>query len=79
MSPREDKDLIGLIVPLDLSGSEFQASVALAVLSATANGIAIFMIFVQLSLVTAVALFFSTFASPMVSAALAFGLYIVGG
>lgn len=40
--------------------------------------IALCLIFVQLALVTAVALFFSTFASPMVSAALTFGLYIVG-
>lgn len=40
--------------------------------------LALFLIFVQLSLVTAVALFFSTFASPMVSAALTFALYVVG-
>ena len=40
--------------------------------------LALGMIFAQLALVTAVALFFSTFASPMVSAALTFGLYIVG-
>jgi ABC-type transport system involved in multi-copper enzyme maturation permease subunit len=40
--------------------------------------LALFLIFVQLSLVTAVALFFSTFASPMISAALTFGLYVVG-
>jgi ABC-type transport system involved in multi-copper enzyme maturation permease subunit len=40
--------------------------------------LALFLIFVQLSLVTAVALFFSTFTSPMVSAALTFGLYVVG-
>jgi ABC-type transport system involved in multi-copper enzyme maturation permease subunit len=32
----------------------------------------------QLMIVTAVALFFSTFSSPMLSAALTFGLYIVG-
>ena len=36
------------------------------------------MIFVELMLVTAVALFFSTFSSPMLSAAFTFGLYIVG-
>jgi ABC-type transport system involved in multi-copper enzyme maturation permease subunit len=36
------------------------------------------LIFVQLMLVTAVALFFSTFSSPILSAALTFGLYIVG-
>jgi ABC-type transport system involved in multi-copper enzyme maturation permease subunit len=40
--------------------------------------LALGLIFAQLALVTAVALFFSTFASPMVSAALTFGLYIVG-
>jgi ABC-type transport system involved in multi-copper enzyme maturation permease subunit len=40
--------------------------------------LALFLIFVQLAMVTAVALFFSTFASPMVSAALTFGLYVVG-
>lgn len=39
---------------------------------------AFLLIFVQLVLVTAIALFFSTFSSPMLSAALAFGLYIVG-
>ena len=36
------------------------------------------LIFVQLMLVTAIALFFSTFSSPMLSAALTFGLYVVG-
>ncbi|MCX6537358.1 MAG: ABC transporter permease subunit [Acidobacteria bacterium] len=36
------------------------------------------LIYVQLLVVTAVALFFSTFSSPMLSAALTFGLYIVG-
>jgi ABC-type transport system involved in multi-copper enzyme maturation permease subunit len=36
------------------------------------------LIFVELMLVTAVALFFSTFSSPLLSAALTFGLYIVG-
>lgn len=39
---------------------------------------ALFLIFVELMLVTAVALFFSTFSSPILSAALTFGLYIVG-
>jgi ABC-type transport system involved in multi-copper enzyme maturation permease subunit len=36
------------------------------------------LIFAELMLVTALALFFSTFSSPMLSAALTFGLYIVG-
>lgn len=40
--------------------------------------LALLMIFAQLALVTAVALFFSTFTSPMISAALTFGLYLVG-
>ena len=39
---------------------------------------AIFLIFVELMLVTAIALFFSTFSSPILSAALTFGLYIAG-
>ena len=39
---------------------------------------AIAMIFLQLALVTAIALLFSTFSSPMLAAALTFGLYIVG-
>ena len=39
---------------------------------------AIAMIFLQLAMVTALALFFSTFSSPMLSAALTFGLYAVG-
>jgi len=39
---------------------------------------AVLMIFVELMLVTAVALCFSTFSSPMLSAAFTFGLYIVG-
>ena len=39
---------------------------------------AIGMIFLQLAIVTAVALFFSTFSSPMLSAALTFGLFVVG-
>ena len=40
--------------------------------------IAIFLTFVELMLVTAVALFFSTFSTPLLSAALTLGLYIVG-
>ncbi len=40
--------------------------------------LAVGLIFVELALVTAVALFFSTFSSPMLSAAFTFGLYIVG-
>ena len=39
---------------------------------------AIFLIFVELMLVTAIALFFSTFSTPMLSAALTFGFFIVG-
>jgi ABC-type transport system involved in multi-copper enzyme maturation permease subunit len=39
---------------------------------------AVLLIFVELTLVTAVALFFSTFSSPMLSAAFAFGFFIVG-
>ena len=39
---------------------------------------AILLIFVQLMLVTAVARFFSTFSSPILSAALTLGLYVVG-
>lgn len=39
---------------------------------------AIFLIFVQLTLVTAIALFFSTFSSPILSAVLTFGLYVGG-
>ena len=39
---------------------------------------AVALIFVELMLVTAFALFFSTFSSPMLSAALTVGLYIVG-
>jgi ABC-type transport system involved in multi-copper enzyme maturation permease subunit len=39
---------------------------------------AIFLTFVQLMLVTAVALFFSTFSSPLLSASLTLGLYVVG-
>ena len=37
-----------------------------------------FLIFVELMLVTALALFFSTFSTPILSAALTFGLYVVG-
>jgi Cu-processing system permease protein len=36
------------------------------------------LIFVSLLVVTAIALFFSTFSSPMLSAAFTFGLYVVG-
>jgi ABC-type transport system involved in multi-copper enzyme maturation permease subunit len=36
------------------------------------------MIFLQLMIITAVALLFSTFSSPLLAAALTFGLYIVG-
>jgi ABC-type transport system involved in multi-copper enzyme maturation permease subunit len=39
---------------------------------------AIGLIFVQLMIVTAIALFFSTFSTPMLSAALTFGVYLVG-
>jgi ABC-type transport system involved in multi-copper enzyme maturation permease subunit len=39
---------------------------------------AIAMIFLQLAIVVAIALFFSTFSSPMLSAALTFGLFVVG-
>ncbi len=39
---------------------------------------AILLIFLQLMIVTAIALFFSTFSSPMLSAALTFGVYVVG-
>lgn len=39
---------------------------------------AVALIFVELMIVTALALFFSTFSSPMLSAALTFGLYVVG-
>jgi ABC-type transport system involved in multi-copper enzyme maturation permease subunit len=38
----------------------------------------VFLIFAELSLVTAIALLFSTFSSPILSAAFTFGLYIVG-
>jgi len=39
---------------------------------------AILLIFIELMLITALALFFSTFSTPLLSAALTFGLYIVG-
>ena len=39
---------------------------------------AIVLIFVELMLITAIALFFSTFSSPILSAAMTFGLYIAG-
>jgi len=39
---------------------------------------AMFLIFIELMLVTALALFFSTFSSPLLSAALTFGLYVAG-
>ena len=39
---------------------------------------AMLLIFVELMLVTAIALFFSTFSSPILSAALTFGVYVAG-
>ena len=39
---------------------------------------AVVLILVELMLVTAIALFFSTFSTPMLSAALTFGFYVVG-
>ena len=39
---------------------------------------AVVLITVELMLVTAIALFFSTFSSPLLSAALTFGLYLAG-
>ena len=39
---------------------------------------AVFLIFIELMLVTALALFFSTFSTPMLSAVLTFGLYVAG-
>ncbi|CAN5440959.1 ABC transporter permease subunit [soil metagenome] len=39
---------------------------------------AVLLIFVELALVTAIALFFSTFSTPMLSAALTLGLWIAG-
>jgi ABC-type transport system involved in multi-copper enzyme maturation permease subunit len=38
----------------------------------------VFLIFTELSLVTAIALLFSTFSSPILSAVFTFGLYVVG-
>jgi len=40
--------------------------------------VAVSLIFVELMLVTAIALFFSTFSTPILSAALTFGFFIVG-
>ena len=40
--------------------------------------VAVYLIVVQLMLVMAIALFFSTFSSPMLSAVFAFGLYVAG-
>jgi Cu-processing system permease protein len=39
---------------------------------------AVLLIFIELMMVTAIALFFSTFSSPILSAALTFGLYVIG-
>jgi ABC-type transport system involved in multi-copper enzyme maturation permease subunit len=39
---------------------------------------AVLLIFIELMIITAIALFFSTFSTPILSAALTFGLYIVG-
>jgi Cu-processing system permease protein len=39
---------------------------------------AITLIFVELTIVTAIALFFSTFSTPMLSAAFTFGIYVAG-
>jgi len=39
---------------------------------------AILLIFIELMLITAVALFFSTFSTPILSAALTFGVYLAG-
>ena len=39
---------------------------------------AVALIFIELMIVTAIALFFSTFSTPILSAALTFGLFIVG-
>ena len=39
---------------------------------------AVVLIFIELMIVTAIALFFSTFSTPLLSAALTFGLFIVG-
>ncbi len=40
--------------------------------------VAVFLIFLELALVTAIALFFSTFSTPMLSAALTLGLFVAG-
>ena len=40
--------------------------------------VAVYLMFAQLMLVIAIALFFSTFSTPMLSAVFAFGLYIAG-
>lgn len=62
--------------------AQFSSPSVVAVLDAPALDprilVAIGLIFVELALVTALALFFSTFSSPILSAALTFGLYIVG-
>ena len=39
---------------------------------------ALLLIFIELMLITAIALFFSTFSSPILSAAMTFGLYVAG-
>jgi ABC-type transport system involved in multi-copper enzyme maturation permease subunit len=39
---------------------------------------AVWLMFVELSMVTAIALFFSTFSTPMLSAALTFGFFVAG-
>jgi len=39
---------------------------------------ALFLIFIELMLVTAIAVFFSTFSTPILSAALTFGFYVAG-
>jgi Cu-processing system permease protein len=39
---------------------------------------ALLLIFVELMLVTSIAVFFSTFSSPILSAAMTFGLYVAG-
>jgi ABC-type transport system involved in multi-copper enzyme maturation permease subunit len=59
-------------VPADLRGAWEAPALDPALMKA------VLLIFVELMLVTALALFFSTFSSPMLSAALTFGFYIVG-
>jgi ABC-type transport system involved in multi-copper enzyme maturation permease subunit len=39
---------------------------------------AVALVFVELMVVTAIALFFSTFSTPLLSAAMTFGLYVIG-